>query len=73
MEEKSDKVFRYIRLRMQENFLRTWYSIFQQLSHILVPQFLLLCYIHRYVAYMMVSSEQTLNFDFTSVVKNIQN
>jgi len=29
MVEKNEKVFRYIKLRIQENFLNTWYTVYQ--------------------------------------------
>ena len=28
MVDKNEKIFRYVRLRMQENFLNTWYLVF---------------------------------------------
>ena len=64
MIEKNEKVFRYIKLRIQENFLNTWYTIYQQSCNLMLPMMLLLTYVHRLVAFLSVPIEnQQLNFE----------
>lgn len=64
MIEKNEKVFRYIKLRIQENFLNTWYTIYQQSCNLMLPMMLLLTYVHRLVAFLSAPLEnQQLNFE----------
>lgn len=51
MTDKNEKIFRYIKLRIQENFLATWYSIFQHACNYIVPILLVLLYVSRLVAF----------------------
>lgn len=52
MIDKNEKIFRYIKLRIQENFLNTWYNVYQQSCNLILPMLLLLIYVHRLVAFL---------------------
>jgi len=62
MTEINEKLFRYIRLRMQANFLETWFNVFQQMSMMTIPMLLLFCYVHRIVSFYTTPQQQ---FDFS--------
>ncbi len=57
MIEKNEKVFRYIKLRIQESFLNTWYTIYQQSCNLILPMILLLTYVHRLVSFLSIPVE----------------
>lgn len=65
MVDKDEKIFRYIKLRITENYNDTWYSVFQHLCNFAVPILLVLSYINRIVAF---STSQLLNLDFTKII-----
>ncbi len=67
MQDKNEKIFRYIKLRITENFFNTWYAIFQHICNLVIPMLLLLCYVHRLVSYVSVSENFNYNLDFTKV------
>ena len=70
MVDKDEKMFRYIKLRITENFLETWYAIFQHACNYIIPVLLVLCYINRLVSFVTVS-EASLNLDYTKIVDKI--
>jgi hypothetical protein len=65
MVDKDEKIFRYIKLRITENYNDTWYSVFQHLCNFAAPILLVLSYINRIVAF---STSQLLNLDFTKII-----
>lgn len=69
MTDKDEKIFRYIKLRIQENFLTTWYTIYQHCCNFAVPILLLLIYVNRLVAFQNGSS----GLDLSKVVARAQN
>lgn len=69
MTDKNEKVFRYIKLRIQENFLTVWYTIFQQAANYIIPILLILCYINRLVAF--TSESAVSNFELSKVLEKI--
>jgi len=68
MQDKDEKIFRYIKLRITENFNETWYSIFQHVSNFALPILLILSYINRLVAF---NTDKDLNLDFTKITNKI--
>ena len=50
MADKNEKVFRYIKLRISDNFRKTWYTVFEHLCNLALPMLLLLCYVQRLLA-----------------------
>jgi hypothetical protein len=68
MIDKDEKIFRYIKLRITENYNDTWYAIFQHLCNFATPILLVLAYINRLVAFSVVNS---LNLDFTKIIDKI--
>ena len=70
MINKDEKIFRYIKLRISENFFKTWYSVFQHLCNFVIPMLLLLCYVHRLIAFVTV--EDSLALDFSKIHGRIQ-
>lgn len=72
MIDKNEKVFRYIKLRIQENFLNTWYTIFQQTSTLLLPMLLLLIYVHRLVSFVSAQEAgQSSQLDYRKIYERI--
>ncbi len=51
MIDKDEKIFRYIKLRITENYNDTWYAVFQHACNFAVPILLILAYINRLVAF----------------------
>ena len=51
MIDKDEKIFRYIKLRITENYNDTWYAVFQHICNLAVPVLLILAYINRLVAF----------------------
>lgn len=72
MQEKNEKVFRYIKLRIQENFLNTWYAVFQQSCNFIIPMLLLLSYIHRLVAFAIVPDNFNPALDFSKFYNKLE-
>jgi hypothetical protein len=70
MVEKNEKVFRYVKLRIQENFLTVWYSIFQQAANYILPLLLVLCYVNRLVAFAYVTPESS-SFSLAKVAEKV--
>ena len=71
MVDKNEKIFRYIKLRIQENFQDTWYAVFQHICNMIVPMLLLLIYVHRLVSFESVDSNFSYNLDFSKVYTKI--
>lgn len=72
MIDKNEKIFRYIKLRIQENFFNTWYIIFQQTCNLIYPMLLLLIYVHRLVAFVAVSDGTiSTKLDYSKVYERI--
>eukprot|EP00347_Sterkiella_histriomuscorum_P023126 403335847 len=70
MIDKNEKIFRYIKLRIQENFLNTWYLVFQQTCNLIHPMLLLLIYVHRLVSFI-TSDQSSQRLDYASIYKRI--
>ena len=68
MVDKDEKIFRYIKLRITENYNDTWYAVFQHLCNFAGPILLVLAYINRLVAFSTVAA---FNFDFTKIIDKI--
>lgn len=64
MIDKSERIFRYIRLRMQENFLKTWYTVFQQCSNLAIPMLIVLAFVDKHISYLNIADEKSLDFNF---------
>ncbi len=73
MSDKDEKIFRYIKLRIEENFKATWYSLFQHCSNYAVPILLVLAYINRLVSFIPSSSATTTGyqFDYSKIIDKI--
>jgi hypothetical protein len=75
MSDKDEKIFRYIKLRIEENFKATWYSVFQHCSNYVVPILLVLAYINRLVSFIPSTSAAVPitgnQFDFSKIVAKI--
>ena len=37
VQNKNEKLFTYVKYRIKENFLKTWYIVFSQMANIMVP------------------------------------
>lgn len=61
MTDKNEKIFRYIKLRIQENFLATWYAVFQHSCNYALPILLVLAHVNRIVAFSTLT-ETELSF-----------
>lgn len=72
MTEKNEKVFRYVKLRIQENFAATWYAIFQHAANYILPILLVLCYVNRIVAFTAIDPSKSSAFDFSKIIEKIQ-
>ncbi|CDW72459.1 UNKNOWN [Stylonychia lemnae] len=70
MIDKNEKLFRYIKLRIQENFLNTWYNIYQQTCNLILPMLLLLIYVHRLVS-SILSTQQSNALDYQKIYTRI--
>lgn len=70
MIDKDEKIFRYIKLRITENYNDTWYAVFQHVCNFAVPILLILAYINRLVAFSTSTTQPTL--DFTKITDQIQ-
>jgi hypothetical protein len=68
MTDKNEKIFRYIKLRITENFLATWYTVFQQMCNYIVPILLILIYVNRLVAFVPGKSYE---LDYTKIHEKI--
>jgi hypothetical protein len=62
MTDKNEKIFRYIKLRIQENFLATWYAVFQHSCNYILPILYVLCYVNRLVAFTAPGASASLDF-----------
>lgn len=72
MIDKNEKIFRHIKLRIQENFLNTWYTVFQQTCTLIVPMLLLLIYVHRLVSFVSVNETGSSHqLDFRKIYERI--
>jgi len=73
MSDKDEKIFRYIKLRIEENFKATWYAVFQHCSNYTVPILLVLAYINRLVSFIPSSSAPTTGhqLDYSKIVEKI--
>ena len=75
MSDKDEKIFRYIKLRIEENFKATWYSVFQHCSNYVVPILLVLAYINRLVSYIPSSNAAGnvagTHLDYSKIVEKI--
>jgi hypothetical protein len=72
MTDKDEKIFRYVKLRITENFNATWYSIFQHCSNYIVPILLVLAYINRLVAFIPTNEKQAgFTLDYTKIIDKI--
>jgi hypothetical protein len=71
--DKSERIFRYIKLRMQENFLRTWYTVFQQCSNLAIPMLIVLAFVDKHISFLYVMDDKSLEFDFTFIQERMQN
>ena len=69
MIDKDEKIFRYIKLRITENYNDTWYAVFQHMCNFAVPILLILAYINRLVAFSTTTIQT--NFDFTKITDQI--
>jgi hypothetical protein len=67
MIDKDEKIFRYIKLRITENYNDTWYAVFQHACNFAVPVLLILAYINRLVAFATTSVSMAL--DFTKITE----
>lgn len=72
MIDKNEKVFRYIKLRIQENFEAVWFAIFQHASNFIVPVLLVLCYVNRLVAFTSAATSSGAALDFSKVAARAQ-
>lgn len=52
LQDKNAQLFKYIKLRIQENFLSTFYTAFQQLCHFMIPTLLTLMYVFKLLQYL---------------------
>lgn len=57
VQDKNAQLFKYIKLRIQENFLSTFYTAFQQLCHFMIPSLLTLMYIFKLMQYLIEVEE----------------
>ena len=72
MTDKDEKIFRYIKLRITENFNATWYAVFQHCANYIVPILLVLSYINRLVAFIPTNEKNpNFNLDYTKIVEKI--
>ena len=71
MSDKDEKIFRYIKLRIEENFKATWYSVFQHCSNYAVPILLVLAYINRLVSFIPSSSTTGYQLDYSKIIDKI--
>lgn len=59
MLDKNAQLFKYIKLRIQENFLSIWYNTFQQCSPVILPTLLVLAYIQKLISPLGSGNQQT--------------
>ena len=72
MTDKDEKIFRYVKLRIEENYKATWYSVFQHCANHIVPILLILAYINRLVSFIP-ADEKNIGFplDYSKIVAKI--
>jgi hypothetical protein len=72
MTDKDEKIFRYIKLRIEENFKATWYAVFQHCSNYIIPILLVLLYINRLVAFIPIEGKSPdFKLDYQKIVDKI--
>lgn len=69
--EKSEDTFLYVRTRVTQNFRDTWYTIFQTATNFMIPVLLVLCTLHRIVAFSNMDKRMT-DFDFSSTITKLR-
>ena len=51
LEDKNEKIFKYVQLRMRENFFNTWYYVFQQCATFMVPAILTFIWVTKLISF----------------------
>lgn len=69
MQDKDERLFKYIQARITQTFHETWYHIFVQSTTFVLPWLICLCILHRIVFSAGVTLEE---FDFKSTIEKIQ-
>lgn len=69
--EKTEDTFLYVKARVTQNFRETWYTIFQTATNFMIPVLLVLCTLHRIVAFSNVDKQMT-DFDFSSTITKLR-
>jgi hypothetical protein len=69
MQDKDERLFKYIQARITQNFTETWYAIFVQTSTFVLPVLLCICLLHRIV---FTGNKPHADFDFTKTWEKIE-
>ena len=69
--DKSEDTFLYVRQRCAQNFYEVWYTIFQQASTFMIPVLLVICTLHRVLAFSSLD-KKAMEFDFTSTIQKLR-
>lgn len=66
VQTKNEKVFTYVRYRVQDNFKRTWYNVFQQATTVMLPICLVLLAVVKGQAWRL-SDERVKTLEFEAL------
>jgi len=69
--EKTENTFLYVRERVTQNFYDTWFMIFQQASTFMIPGLLVICSLHRILAFANLEKKAT-EFDFSETIQKLR-
>jgi hypothetical protein len=69
VQKNDEKLFSYVRVRVLQNYLETWYNIAQQAATWMVPTLMCVLSLQRSLSFAYVTNSE---FDFTSTHAKIQ-
>jgi hypothetical protein len=68
MIEKDERTFNYVKLRVLQNFERTWFTVYQHACNFIVPVLLGICFMQRAITFQL-NKKEDYDFDFTSTIE----
>mmetsp|Transcript_21985 Transcript_21985/g.21706 ORF Transcript_21985/g.21706 Transcript_21985/m.21706 type:complete len:162 (-) Transcript_21985:9-494(-) len=69
LKNKSEKLFRYITLKMKLKFINTWITCFQYAAMVIVPLLLVILYMYKYFENMR--APEKITYDFSEYINTL--